>query len=648
MAPRSFTTLVIAVSGTIPGFKQAEIKTLVEGNSATFANSVDNTCTHLIATEKEVAKKSAKYQAACKVEGCQVVSVDWLVESSERGKVLPELVYLLDQEEKIPPTENAGDKGKKRAMKQEDDAEAPESNKKQKESQCTSSRTLNVPIDYAFLPSCPFLRNRQGSKVHIEDSLIWDATLNQAHAGNNNNKFYRIQLIASEDSKEFVTWCRWGRIGEQGQFATLGHGGLQGAKACFEKKFKDKSGLKWENRFDDPKKGKYTFIERSYEDDEEPNKTVDKTDADIKVKVESTLTKPVQNLMSFIFNQQHFDSAMASMSYDAAKLPLGKLSDRTLRTGFTTLKQLARLATNPVHDTAWQTSVDDLSNVYFTTIPHVFGRNRPPILNSIALIKREVELLDALSEMDVGNEIMKDAKKLSDMNELDSQFSSLGLKEMTPLEPGQEFTELAAYLNNSRGQTHNLKYEVIDIFRVERDGENDRFTSSEFSKLQNSDRRLLWHGSRSTNFGGILSQGLRIAPPEAPVSGYMFGKGIYLADISSKSANYCCHHSSGNMALLLLCDAELGSPMLELYQSDYMAGEIAKKEGKIATLGQGRAKPGGWKKASCLNENLANVLMPDTVAPQIQDQTAGLQYNEYICYDVAQIRLRYLFYVKMG
>lgn len=30
-------------------------------------------------------------------------------------------------------------------------------------------------------------------------------------------------------------------------------------------------------------------------------------------------------------------------------------------------------------------------------------------------------------------------------------------------------------------------------------------------------RRLLWHGSRTTNFAGILSQGLRIAPPEAPV-----------------------------------------------------------------------------------------------------------------------------------
>jgi len=45
-------------------------------------------------------------------------------------------------------------------------------------------------------------------------------------------------------------------------------------------------------------------------------------------------------------------------------------------------------------------------------------------------------------------------------------------------------------------------------------------------------QQLLWHGSRTTNFTGILSQGLRIAPPEAPVTGYMFGKGIYTAGAS--------------------------------------------------------------------------------------------------------------------
>jgi Poly(ADP-ribose) polymerase catalytic domain len=34
-------------------------------------------------------------------------------------------------------------------------------------------------------------------------------------------------------------------------------------------------------------------------------------------------------------------------------------------------------------------------------------------------------------------------------------------------------------------------------------------------------------------------QGLKVAPPEAPTTGYMFGKGVYFADMSSKSANYC-------------------------------------------------------------------------------------------------------------
>ena len=56
-----------------------------------------------------------------------------------------------------------------------------------------------------------------------------------------------------------------------------------------------------------------------------------------------------------------------------------------------------------------------------------------------------------------------------------------------------------------------------------------------------------------------FSQGLRIAPPEAPVTGYMFGKGVYFADMVSKSANYCNITRSNNTGLLLLCDVALGN-----------------------------------------------------------------------------------------
>ena len=55
-----------------------------------------------------------------------------------------------------------------------------------------------------------------------------------------------------------------------------------------------------------------------------------------------------------------------------------------------------------------------------------------------------------------------------------------------------------------------------------------------------------------------LMQGLRIAPPEAPVTGYMFGKGVYFADMVSKSANYCRTSSADNIGLMLLCEVALG------------------------------------------------------------------------------------------
>ena len=67
----------------------------------------------------------------------------------------------------------------------------------------------------------------------------------------------------------------------------------------------------------------------------------------------------------------------------------------------------------------------------------------------------------------------------------------------------------------------------------------------------------------------FLSQGLRIAPPEAPVTGYMFGKGVYFADMVSKSANYCCTTRTNNTGLLLLCDVALGD-MYERTQADYI------------------------------------------------------------------------------
>jgi poly [ADP-ribose] polymerase 2/3/4 len=129
----------------------------------------------------------------------------------------------------------------------------------------------------------------------------------------------------------------------------------------------------------------------------------------------------------------------------------------------------------------------------------------------------------------------------------------------------------------------------------------------------------------------------------------MFGKGVYLADISTKSANYCAPHQSGNIALLLLCEAELGSPPLKLTDADYNAGERAQEAKRLSTWGVGQVAPASWKDAGCVNANLAGVKMPDVtqVPGRSDEENAYLQYNEYIVYDVAQIKLRYLLRVEM-
>ena len=90
---------------------------------------------------------------------------------------------------------------------------------------------------------------------------------------------------------------------------------------------------------------------------------------------------------------------------------------------------------------------------------------------------------------------------------------------------------LSQYVKNTQ-QYNNLK--ILEIFKIAREGEKNKFNPK---KLGN--RKLLFHGSPFSNFVGILTNGMRIAPPEAPSSGYLFGKGAYTADVAGKSANYC-------------------------------------------------------------------------------------------------------------
>lgn len=353
-----------------------------------------------------------------------------------------------------------------------------------------------------------------------------------------------MQLLYN-DNDQYYAHTRWGRVGEYGQVKTMGPLDLEGAQKEFDKKFKDKSGHKWDERSEPAKKGKYTFLERNYEDDEDEaeNQVKDEEDEE---KVESKLPRQTQRLMELIFNSNHFNAVLEQIGYNANKLPLGKLSKATLKTGFEHLHELASLIKHPSlaqnkYNTSQKEAIEDFSNKYYSTIPHEFGRNRPPAIDNNELLRSEIAMLDTLTDMEVANQIMKTTgdkdKDAENVNLLDKRFKELNMEEMTPLDhKSSEYKALADYLIKSSGTSHGIRYRLEDIFRIDRKGEMDRFAKSEFAKIHKKDRRLLWHGSRTTNFGGILSQGLRIAPPEAPVNGYAFGKVILDIPHSSLAA----------------------------------------------------------------------------------------------------------------
>lgn len=283
-----------------------------------------------------------------------------------------------------------------------------------------------------------------------DDGTIYDANLNQTVSGANANKFYKVQILKERNGELFHTYTRWGRVGERGQDSFVAQKvGLEYAKAMFEKKFREKTGHPWANRLNPPKNGKYTFLERNYDEDSDEENDADKKPLESSNQQngrdtrpdepESTLSEPVQSLIQLIFNIQFMSATMNEMNYDANKLPLGKLSKRTLMAGFEKLKALAELLVDAslatsVHQMGYNDAIGHLSDAYYTVIPHIFGRHRPPTIATEEMLKKEIVLLESLSDLGIANEIMKDSKigEGKSMHALDRHYSRLEMEEMTP------------------------------------------------------------------------------------------------------------------------------------------------------------------------------------------------------------------------
>ncbi|MQM00372.1 hypothetical protein Taro_033106 [Colocasia esculenta] len=471
------------------------------------------------------------------------------------------------------------------------------------------------------------------SSYHVlqQGQEIYDATLNQTNVGENNNKFYVMQVLESDDGGKYIVYNRWGRVGVKGQDKL--HGPFTSRESAineFEMKFFDKTKNRWSDRLDFicyPKQ--YTWLEMDYNEPENTKDTTkNKPDDIVPSKPRETKLDPrIAKFISLVCNISMMKQQMLEIGYNAEKLPLGKLSKSTILKGYDVLRRISN-----VIGQSNRKELELLSGEFYTVIPHDFGfkKMREFVIDTPYKLKCKLEMVEALGEIEIATKILDDMDNLDDP--LYWQYQQLCC-ELTPVEvDSKEFATVEKYMVNTHAETHSsYTVDIVQLFKVSRMGELERF--GKYSSVKN--RMLLWHGSRLTNWIGILSQGLRIAPPEAPVTGYMFGKGVYFADMFSKSANYCYATSTSTSGVLLLCEVALGN-MAEKLRADYHANNLP--EGKLSTKGVGATAPDS-SEFRALDDG---VIVPLGKPKENQGEKGCLLYNEYIVYNVEQIRMRYV------
>ncbi|KAL9685807.1 hypothetical protein QQ045_023261 [Rhodiola kirilowii] len=467
--------------------------------------------------------------------------------------------------------------------------------------------------------------------------VIYDAMLNQTNVGQNNNKFFVIQVLEADDGSRFMVYNRWGRVGIKGQDKLQGpFTSVDSAIQEFECKFYAKTKNHWSNRnefISYPKS--YTWLEMDYSDKDTDLALAKKPLPSVSNQLRQTqLESRVAKFISLICNVSMMKQHMIEIGYNAEKLPLGKLSKTTILKGYDVLKRIA-----DVIGQSDRKILEELSGEFYTVVPHDFGfkKMREFVIDTSQKLKSKLEMVEALGEIELATKLLKeDNDQVEDP--LYSHYQRLHC-ELTPVEAGSdEFSMIAQYMQNTHAKTHsNYTVDIVHLFRVSREGEAERF--AKFCNVKN--RMLLWHGSRLTNWTGILSQGLRIAPPEAPVTGYMFGKGVYFADMFSKSANYCYANNSVTSGVLLLCEVALGD-MEELLSANYNADQLP--TGKLSTKGVGATAPD-------ISEGRTfedGTIVPLGKPKQQSSSKVSLLYNEYIVYNVDQIRMRYIVNVNFN
>lgn len=204
---------------------------------------------------------------------------------------------------------------------------------------------------------------------------------------------------------------------------------------------------------------------------------------------------------------------MMSCDLDLKRMPLGQISVNQIYMALSVLKKISKL----IEGNGTPSQLQQESNQFYTLIPHGFSIKRPPIIDSLDVVKEKNEMLQSLLNMGVIYGFLE-GENGEKINPMDACFQKIKT-DISPLSKNApEFLKICEIARNTHGATHNhYTLEVLEVFKLKRKREDVR--SRSYKELEN--HQMLWHGSRLTNFVSILQKGLRVAPKQAPHTGYM-------------------------------------------------------------------------------------------------------------------------------
>lgn len=543
---------------------------------------------------------------------------------------IPNINFMINYErrgKRMAPKRRATSRTKAGGKKLKEEPEAPPKDKFTSAKEALKATVPQVKGTRNLDSFCPLAN----AEVH-ED---YDCMLNQTNIGNNNNKFYLIQVLVSDGN--YYCWTRWGRVGESGQNNLASPSTADAAIKNFEKKFKDKTKNNWSDRENFVShSGKYTLIE--VDGDQDAEVKVDTVDGgDVKVKTEQhvlpcALDEATQRLIRFIFNNDMFKEAMTSMNLDIKKMPLGKLSKQQIAKGFEVLEQIEAEIKKGERN-----KLEELANKFFTVIPHNFGRNRPPIISDDSVLQGKKEMLLVLADIEIAQSLKAESEKANEEmkdtvpHPVDQNYQSLKCRLSIMNKKSKEFKIIEKYLNATGREGVTL----VDVWEVDRETEAERFREND--ALEN--RKLLWHGTNVAVVAAILKSGLRIMPH----SGGRVGRGIYFASENSKSAGYV--HPSNNIGIMFLNEVALGKEYT-ITQDDCSLRKAP--AGYDSVVARGSEEP-DLSKDVFIELDGKKVAVPQGKAiKQQQYQGSSFWNSEYLIYKENQCRIRYLLELKFS